>query len=147
MLSADPLRHRVIAVLAAAATAGGATQTWAWNGSTWRLVSSTFKLGLDPISATMAPDPQTGAVLLFMHPAGWLACTWALSGAVWREVNPSSPDVDTAFSGASLLSDTYIGRAILIGGAARPNPLSVLWVLNGSVWTAEVAVCPRGTRG
>ncbi len=33
VLSADPLHHRVIAVLAAAATAGGATQTWAWNGS------------------------------------------------------------------------------------------------------------------
>jgi hypothetical protein len=137
VISADPLRHRVIAVLAAAATSGGSTQAWAWDGSTWRLVSATFELGLDPISATMAPDPQTGAVLLFMHPAGSVACTWALSGATWREVNPSSPDVDTAFGGASLLSDTHIGRLILIGGAARPNPLNVLWVLIGSVWRAE----------
>jgi hypothetical protein len=147
VLSADPLRHRVIAVLAAAPTAGGATQTWAWNGSTWRLVSSTFKLGLDPFSATMAPDPQTGAVLLYMHPTGSKACTWALSGAVWRVVNSSSPDVDTAFGGASLLSDTYIGRVILIGGAARPNPLNVLWVLTGSVWSAEsrsVLAAPGG---
>jgi hypothetical protein len=137
VLSADPRRHRVIALLAAAATAGGATQTWAWNGSTWRLVSSTFKLGLDPFSATMASDPQTGAVILFMHPTGSAACTWALSGTVWRQVNPNSPDVDTDFGGASLLSDTYIGRVILIGGAARPNPLNVLWVLSGSKWSAE----------
>ncbi len=147
VISADPFRHRVIAVLASAATAGGATQTWAWNGSTWRLVSSTFKLGLDPISASMAPDPETGAVLLFMHPVGSAACTWALSGAAWREVNPSSPDVDTAFGGASMLSDTHIGRVILVGGAARPNPLNVLWVLSGSVWRAEPSSflgTPRG---
>jgi hypothetical protein len=139
VIAADPRRHRVIAVFVAAPTAGGATQTWAWNGSTWRLVSSTFNLGLDPTSAMMAPDPQTGAVILYMHPAGSMACTWALSGAVWREVNSSSPGIDASFSGALLLSDTRIGRVILIGGASFPNPLNVLWVLSGSVWRAEPA--------
>ncbi len=139
VISADPLRHRVIAVLTALPTAGGATQTWAWNGSIWRLVSSTFKLGLDPTSANMAPDPQTGAVLLYMHPVGSMACTWTLNGAVWREVSSSSPGVDTDFGGALLLSDTHIGRVILIGGAPGPNPLNMLWVLSGSVWTAEPA--------
>ncbi|MFZ2032460.1 MAG: hypothetical protein WAW53_01750 [Candidatus Dormiibacterota bacterium] len=139
VIAPDPRRHRIIAVLVAAPTAGGATQTWAWNGSTWLLVSSTFKLGLDPTSANMAPDPQTGTVLLYMHPDGSVACTWALDGAAWREVNSSSPGVDTSFSGALLLSDTHIGRVILIGGAARPNPLNVLWVLSGSVWSAEPA--------
>ena len=146
VISADPLRHRVIAVLTALPTAGGATQTWAWNGSTWRLVSSTFELGLDPTSAMMAPDPQTGTVLLYMHPDGSMACTWALNGAVWREVNSSSPGVDASFSGALLLSDTHIGRVILIGGASRPNPLNVLWVLSGSVWRAEPASV-LGARG
>jgi hypothetical protein len=147
VISADPLRHRVIAVLTALPTAGGATQTWAWNGSTWRLVSSTFKLGLDPTSANMAPDPQTGTVLLYMHPVGSMACSWALNGAVWREVNPSSPGVDTAFGGALLLSDTRIGRVILIGGAPRPNPLNVLWVLSGSAWRAEPASVLRAPLG
>ena len=139
VISADPLRRRVIAVLTALPTAGGATQTWAWNGSTWRPVSSTFKLGLDPTSANIAPDPQPGPVLLYMHPDGSNACTWALSGAVWREVNSSSPGIDASFSGALLLSDTRIGRVILIGGASFPNPLNVLWVLSGSVWRAEPA--------
>jgi hypothetical protein len=135
VISADPLRHRVVAVIVAAATAGGATQTWWWNGSTWRLASSTFKFGLDPSSATMVPDPQTGAVLLFMHPPGSMACTWALDGTSWHEVNPVSPDVDAA-GGAALLSDTRVGRVILIGSAPRPDPLNVLWVLNGSTWAA-----------
>lgn len=135
VISADPLHHRVVAVLVAAATAGGATQTWAWDGSTWRLASSTFKLGIDPSTASMVPDPQTGAVLLFMHPPGSMACTWALDGTSWREVNPVSPDVDTA--GAILISDTRIGRVIIIGSALRPNPLNVLWVLNGSTWDVE----------
>lgn len=145
VLSADPFRDRVIAVLAAAASAGGATQTWTWDGFTWRLVSSTFRLGLDPTSAAMAPDPQTGAVLLFMHPPGSPSCTWALDGASWREVSPVSPDVD--MSGGALLTDTRIGRVILIGSAARPNPLNVLWVWNGSKWSAEppsVLAAPQG---
>ncbi len=64
-----------------------------------------------------------------------MACTWALDGTSWREVNPVSPDVDTA--GATLISDTRIGRVIIIGSALRPNPLNVLWVLNGSTWGAE----------
>jgi hypothetical protein len=45
-----------------------------------------------------------------------------------------------------LLSDTHIGRVILIGGASRPNPLNVLWVLNGSAWRAEAASV-LGARG
>ena len=137
VFSADPVHRRVVAVLTA--NASGATQTWAWSGSTWRLVASTYKLGLDPISATMAPDPQTGAVLLYMDPPGSAACTWALEGSTWRELEPASPSVDTAYEGAALLTDTAIGRVILIGGPTRPNPLNILWVFDGSAWRAEPA--------
>ena len=138
VLSPDPTINRVVAALQT--VPGGATQTWAWDGATWKLLASTPRLRLDATSATMAPDPQGGGVVLYMHPAGPTAgCTWLLRGRSWTEVDPSSPPVETAYYGASLLDDTGIDRVILIGGAARPNPLNVLWVFSGSTWTAEPA--------
>lgn len=139
LISADPIHHRIVALVSA--TQLGPTQTWAWTGSNWQLIDSTYELGLDPISATMAPDPQSGSVLLYMSPPGIPACTWALSGSTWREVDPASPDVDTAYGGGTLLTDSRIGRVILIGGPAQPggNPLNTLWIFNGSSWTAEPA--------
>lgn len=138
ILAADPALDRIVAVLQA--VSGGPTQTWAWDGATWALMASTPVLQLDPTSTTLAPDPQSGGLLLYTHPAGSpVGCTWLLSGDVWREVDASSPPVDTAYFGASLLADTRLERVILIGGAARPNPLNVLWVFSGSTWTAEPA--------
>ena len=69
-LSADPAHGRVVAVLQTGLGAGGETQVWAWAGTTWRLVVSTYLLGVDEFTATLAPDPQNGSVLLYMNPTG-----------------------------------------------------------------------------
>jgi hypothetical protein len=137
LVSPDPAHHRIVALVQAAH--GGELQTWAWGGSTWKLAVGTAPFGLDPITASMTADPQTGSVVLYMNPAGASACTWALSGSAWHQVAAASPAVDTEYNGAELLSDTRIGRVILVGGAARPDPLDVLWVLDGSTWSAEPA--------
>ncbi|MGD1032870.1 MAG: hypothetical protein ABR977_00365 [Candidatus Dormibacteria bacterium] len=140
LLAADPTHDRIVALLDPHTPSGETTQAWAWGGSSWTFVTSTTRFGLDPYSESLAPDPQTGAVVLFLHPGGSAACTWALSGSTWEELSADSPDVDTSPDGTTLLADTGIGRVILVGGDwPDGNPLDVLWVLNGSRWTAEPA--------
>jgi hypothetical protein len=152
LLSADPAHHRTLAVIVShippsSLTAAVTTQAWAWDGSTWSLVVSTQLPGIDPITATMTPDPQTGSVLLYENPGGGGPCTWELSGNTWHKVTGASPDVATAYWGAILLSDPRIGRAILVGGTGSPNPLDALWVFSGSTWTAEPASALAGGSG
>ncbi|MGA8015465.1 MAG: hypothetical protein WCB85_06060 [Candidatus Dormiibacterota bacterium] len=144
-LSADPAHGRVVAVLQTGLGAGGETQVWAWAGTTWRLVVSTYLLGVDEFTATLAPDPQNGSVLLYMNPVGSAPCTWELNGPSWHEIQSTSPAVDTAYGGAALLIDARLGRVILIGGPGRPNPLNTLWVFNGSTWAAEPASILAGS--
>jgi hypothetical protein len=51
-----------------------------------------------------------------------------------------SADVDPSPDGTTLLADTGSGRVILVAGEwPAGNPLDVLWVLDGSTWSAEPA--------
>ena len=142
VIAADPAHHRIVALFLIGGSLYGRTQTWAWDGTTWQLVGSSSDLGLDPITASMATDPQTGSVLLYQDPGGGGPCTWELTGSTWRRVAGASPDVYTAYNGARLLTDSRIGRVILVGSVSGPgvgNPLDALWVFDGSAWRSEPA--------
>ncbi|MGA8015936.1 MAG: hypothetical protein WCB85_08475 [Candidatus Dormiibacterota bacterium] len=138
VIAADPAHHRIVALFLIGGTSEAyATQTWVWDGTTWNLVSSSSDPGLDPPTASMATDPQTGSVLLYQDPGGGGPCTWELTGSTWRRVAGASPDVYTAYNGARLLTDPLIGRVILVGGPGEANPLNTLWVFDGSTWRSE----------
>jgi hypothetical protein len=132
----DPAHRRVVAVFTG--TADSRAETWTWSGSTWSQLAANEVAPFDPITATMATDPQTGDVLMYVGGGdSRVASTWALRGATWSEVDGVSPAVDTDYHGSWLLTDTRIGRVVMIGNAGRPNTLNVLWVFTGTKWTAE----------
>lgn len=137
-LSADPSHGRVIALTLAAD--GHAAETWAWNGVDWSRLATTAAPYYNPITATMATDPRSGDLLLFV--CGSYACsTWALRGPAWHLVDRRSPDIDTDDHAAQLLTDTRTGRVLIIGreGLERPNHLDTLWTFTSAGWVAVPA--------
>ncbi|HVC41542.1 MAG TPA: hypothetical protein VND54_06160 [Candidatus Saccharimonadales bacterium] len=146
VLVSDPAHRRVVAVFTG--NANTRTQTWVWDGSTWSQLAADEVAPFDPISATMATDPRTGDVVLYIGGGDVrVGSTWTLSGSSWSQVNAASPVVDTYYHGSWLLTDTRIGRVLMIGSAGRPNTLNALWVFNGTGWTAERASVLTGPSG
>lgn len=66
--------------------------TWTWNGSRWTLQRPMHSpaLGASGWQSTMAPDPASGAVLLFGFvnnaPASVAAETWSWNGSDWTKL-------------------------------------------------------------
>jgi hypothetical protein len=142
-LVSDPAHRRVVAVLTG--NANSRSETWTWNGSTWSQLAANEVAPFDPITATMTADPRTGDVLLYIGGGDVrVGSTWTLSGSAWRQVSAPSPVVDTDYHGSWLLTDTHIGRVLMVGSAGRPNTLNVLWVFTGTIWTAERPSVLRG---
>jgi hypothetical protein len=120
--------------------ASTAAQTWMWNGTAWSKLSVQNPPPFDPLTATMAPDPATGDVVLYMVSSDADAgSTWVLSGSNWSEVGALSPAIDTAYNGSWLLADTRLGALIIIGNAGRPNRFNALWLLTNTRWSTAPA--------
>ena len=144
VVASDPADRRVVAVFTG--NANSRAETWAWNGVTWSQLTANEVAPFDPITAGMAPDPRTDDVILYIGGGEVrVGSTWTLSGSTWREVNATSPVVDTDYHGSWLLTDTRIGKVLMIGSAGRPNTLNALWVFTGTTWRAERASALTGS--
>jgi hypothetical protein len=134
----DPAHRRVLALFAGVSSK--TDEMWSWDGSTGTHVSTPVTPPYDPITTSVAYDPQSGDVVLYA--TGDVGTTWALDGNTWHEVNRDSPIVDTDYHGAMLLTDTRVGSVIMLGTAKRPNPLNALWIYTGIGWYAMKASVP-----
>jgi hypothetical protein len=113
--------------------------TWAWDGKTWTRLRPGLDAEFDPLTATMASDPSTGAVVLlerkfqtFMtfDDAGgtqvWDGSTWAV------HLDQVVSDADTAYGNAALFTDPALGHLVMVSSTL--HDFSQEWMWTGAVW-------------
>ena len=110
------------------------TQTWAWDGREWSVLSPTVRLP-SSISYTAAYDQAHGRLVAFIHPeATPSAETWLWDGANWSKEHPQH--APPARSGAAVWYDPRTHRVVLYGGLeARGAALGDMWAWDGSDWS------------
>ena len=122
---------------------GALGDTWAWNGISWKQVSS--PVSPTPRSdASMVYDHDLNAVLLFGGygletggSTGYLSDTWAFNGT-WTQVptgtSPPARDLAAMSFGGN------VGEVVLFGGSNGNSAESVLgdtWTFHGTTWTQQ----------
>lgn len=131
----DKASGRVI--LFGMADAGGAAETWAWDGSKWSLLSPSGS-PIARFNAVMISDPATSKVLLFGGVAGatgeLLGDTWTWDGSQWAKLAPQdSPPPRQEATAAPFSSQ---GKSIVVGGlGSAGGPLNDAWQWDGATWS------------
>jgi MYXO-CTERM domain-containing protein len=118
--------------------------TYAWNGTTWTMVSSPAITAR--AYAAMSWDPTNGRVLLFGGRAGASVFndTWTFNGTTWSSV--ASSTIPAARYGAVLAP--YGTRMLLFGGYDNTTYLSDTYLFNSPNWSlATPASAPTGRWG
>jgi len=111
--------------------------TWLWDGINWRPASPATSPPAR-VSATMAFDPITGAVVLFGGFGGTaLGDTWMWDGRSWTELRPAASPPPrygagmVGIKGAGKGANLVLFGGIDSGGAA----LQDTWTWDGTTWT------------
>jgi hypothetical protein len=129
-------------------------ETWLWDGTTFRQVSSVTTPSGRRLWA-MAFDSVMSRMLVFggQDQAGTqLGDTWSWDGGNWYDVSPAagSPPIR---AGAAMFADTLRARVLLFGGfnflPGSPlvlNSLQDEWEWDGSSWAQRVTVSSPGPR-
>jgi hypothetical protein len=127
--------------------------TWAWDGTTWSMLSP-------PTSpparshAAMAYDPDRNVLVLFggrTGTSGYLDDTWEWDGATWTfkaDSHSTSLPTPRARADASMVYDPLRHRIVLLGGGAVAQDGSHfgdVWEWDGTSW-AETIDDPRLAR-
>jgi hypothetical protein len=110
------------------------TDTWTWDGQTWKQVDTT---GLGTrYHYAMTYDSVRKTTLIF----GGSAHTsnrndlWSWDGAKWTQLT-SSGDRPTSRSSPAMAYDERTGKTILFGGRVASSVLNDTWSWDGSKWT------------
>lgn len=111
------------------------TDTWAWDGSAWRLRPVVIAPGFCP-APEMAYDAARQNVVLFCgygQGVGTLGATWTWNGAVWTlRTTATAPSPRQHYV---LAYDTTRGETVLFGGRSNSGSyLNDTWVWNGTSW-------------
>jgi hypothetical protein len=126
--------------------AGQASDTWVWDGSTWKQVATT---GPSPrYDISMAYDSARGVTVLFGGFATGppaprpLADTWEWDGSLWKQVATTGPS-PRFFN--ELAYDSTRGVTVLFGGFDLASNLGDTWEWDGGTWArvANTGPSPR----
>ncbi|MCP5524217.1 MAG: PD40 domain-containing protein [Verrucomicrobiales bacterium] len=113
------------------------TDTWAWDGRTWKLLT---QQGPGEFAAGFAFDPDRGVAVLHGgfgngSPRPALGATWEWDGQTWAQVATSGgPGVR---AGCAMAYDPQSTRVLLQGGSrdlAGNQALSDTWAWDGTSW-------------
>ncbi len=125
----DPVRGTPVFV----SQSGGNSRTWAWNGRSFRRLSSSFPWTLGGWPQLVA-DAKRGVLVLI---DGAKIAEW--SDGAWTQRCTTSPcaDLQPAGRGASCAAfDLRFGRTVVFGGRAAGDGLEPeTWSWDGAAWT------------
>jgi hypothetical protein len=119
---------------------GRTGETWAWNGSTWRLAGS-----LPPHEQmAIAYDARRGRIVAF----GGIALgfdgfdhhvseTWQWDGSTWTEIAIGTGP--PARAKHAMIYDAKRDRIVMFGGESEYQSFNDLWELDGATWTQRNA--------
>jgi hypothetical protein len=106
------------------------SDTWEWDGASWRQRASAPLLPRGDHS--MAFDSRRGVVVMYGGSAGD-SVTWEFDGIAWRpRAFTAGPGPRT---GAAMAYDSARGVTVLFGGARSGSPLQDTWEWDGVLWT------------
>nr|MDQ2961039.1 kelch motif-containing protein [Candidatus Dormibacteraeota bacterium] len=131
-LAVDPADGDLLATTCCAPGLG-TSGTLAWNGSSWRQVTTPT---VPAFTVALALDPVTGHLLLCGDPAlGGGKELWSWTGSDWSLLTGARLPV---FPEAAV-TDATAGHLVILGSFAEPregSPQPVhVWTWNGSAWT------------
>jgi hypothetical protein len=119
-------------------TRGRSSRTWAWDG-TWTELQPARNAILDPLTAVMADDPSSGAVVLLETTfqaavsGDETGGTLLWNGATWTDHDSLAlPSADTAYGDAALYEDADIGRLVVL--SSTDHDFSRMWMWTGAAW-------------
>jgi len=143
VLTADPIRGRVIAFGGAELGGGFRSDAWAYDGYDWQLLTSSRRRPTGRNYPALSFDRANGQVFLFGgHGNGIWGDTWHLGGGDW---SPLAPDpAPSVRYGAMIAADSHRSRVVLFGGDLDgTRSLNDLWEWDGAAWHAiQVAEGP-----
>lgn len=121
----DPIGARIVLFGGRTGTTASSSQTWAYDGTTWTLLTPSTSPGQRG-NAALAPLPARGGILLFggwnWNTSSYLADTWLLVGDEWYSLAPSpSP---SARYGNGLSTE---GAGVLLFGGYASTYLGDTW--------------------
>lgn len=132
-LAYDPVGARVIAVNRGAST----LDTWAWNGTTWTLLTS---VGPFLTGFALATDTTRQRVMLF---GGATTNTfvsetndlWEWDGSGWTQ-RPVAGTLPPRQRNAVMTFDSSRNRLVLLGGKASGGNDGLTWEFDGTRWSS-----------
>ncbi|MEW6733814.1 MAG: hypothetical protein AB1489_20970 [Acidobacteriota bacterium] len=113
--------------------AGQRSDTWEWDGSQWREISSNGPAKRD--HHAMAYNPVRGKTVLFggFSDGNYLGDTWEWNGESWTQVTLTGPSARGGKPG--MIYHSRRGKIIIFAGGTPQRVLSDLWEWNGKQWT------------
>lgn len=125
------------------AGSGPLSDTWIWNGASWRLASSSGPSAR--ANSIAAFDSARNRVVLFGGRNGstYFGDTWEWNGTAWALISTATSPAGRGTAG--MVFDSARNRAVLFGGYGASGHFGDLWEYNGSDWTQK-PVPPVGAR-
>ena len=129
----DPSRRQAVVFGGVNAQNAYLTDTWEWDGASWRNLGSAGPGGR--IHHAMAYDPLTWVVVLYggLQNSTALSDTWEWTGAEWTQMPATGPG---AIYGHAMIYDPMRQSAVLFGGTSGAAPNYNLWEWDGVSWSS-----------
>jgi len=142
VMAYDEARHQTI-LFGGMTDTGLASDTWAWNGSSWTRLATTGPAGR--IDAGMVYDATRQRLVLYggrtnpQQSSTVYSDTWEWNGTAWTQVATTGPGARIHFA---LGYDRAGQKTVLFGGVSGSGTaLPDVWEWNGQQWT-HVAPVP-----
>jgi hypothetical protein len=112
------------------------SDTWEWDGTTWRLAGEGAPAPAARWGHAQAYDAARHQTVLFGGFTGsaYSNQTWTWDGGSWTLASTTGPSVRR---GSAIAFDAARGVVVLAGGYNGTSRLSDVWEWNGSSWTAR----------
>ena len=145
----DGVTRQVVLFGGSKVGAGGDwADTWAWNGTTWRLLTTSHAPPART-AAVFAWDPVRREAILFGGSASatatTLSDTWAWNGSDWIERTPSATSPPPR-SNAAFAWNPSRQRLLLFGGVDTSGPRGDTWEWDGASWQQVLVANAPGER-